>query len=237
MTESKHEKVHHVFETIYEKYDFMNSLISFNQHKLWRKTAMKRMAPKPGMTILDVCTGTGDWALALSQEVLPNGIVKGLDFSQNMLSVAEHKKAAKNTFNVEFIHGDAMSLPFEADTFDEASIGFGLRNVPDYLTVLKEIHRVLKPGGTLTCLETSQPTLIGYKQIYFFYFRKIMPLLGKWFANKYDEYAWLNESTQNFPSKERLADLFREAGFESVTIISLTGGIAAIHHGVKPKKD
>ncbi|HSU78826.1 MAG TPA: class I SAM-dependent methyltransferase, partial [Candidatus Angelobacter sp.] len=105
------------------------------------------------------------------------------------------------------------------------------RNVPDYLTVLKEIYRVLKPGGSLTCLETSQPTIQGYKQLYFFYFKKIMPLLGKWFANKYDEYAWLNESTQNFPSKEALVTLFEEAGFKEVRFTPLTGGIAAIHHG------
>ncbi|HET6872830.1 MAG TPA: demethylmenaquinone methyltransferase [Sporolactobacillaceae bacterium] len=233
MTESKREKVHFVFEAIYEKYDFMNSLISFNQHKVWRKKAMKFMAVQKGNTVLDVCTGTGDWALAVSKEVGPDGKVKGLDFSQNMLSVAEHKKQLQKADNVTFIHGDAMSLPFQDDTFDRVSIGFGLRNVPDYLTVLKEINRVLKPGGTLTCLETSQPTLQGYKQLYFFYFQKIMPLLGKWFANKYDEYAWLNESTRNFPGKEALVALFEEAGFRDVTFKSLTGGIAAIHHGRK----
>ncbi len=234
MTQSKHEKVHSVFETIYDKYDFMNSLISFNQHKVWRKKAMRVMRTGSNMKVLDVCTGTGDWALALSPVVKPDGRVKGLDFSKNMLSVAEHKKVEKVARNVEFIHGDAMALPFEDNTFDRVSIGFGLRNVPDYLTVLKEIFRVLKPGGTITCLETSQPTLQGYKQLYFFYFRKIMPLLGKWFANKYDEYAWLNESTQNFPSKEALAALFKDAGFEPVRFVSLTGGIAAIHHGIKP---
>jgi demethylmenaquinone methyltransferase/2-methoxy-6-polyprenyl-1,4-benzoquinol methylase len=233
MSETKSEKVHFVFEAIYEKYDFMNSLISFNQHKVWRKKAMKIMAANRGNNVLDVCTGTGDWALALSKEVGSEGTVKGLDFSKNMLSVAEHKKQLQHAENVEFIHGDAMSLPFEEGSFDRVSIGFGLRNVPDYLTVLKEIYRVLKPGGTLTCLETSQPTLAGYKQLYFFYFQKIMPLLGKWFANKYDEYAWLNESTQNFPSKEALVTLFEEAGFTEVRFISLTGGIAAIHHGKK----
>ena len=165
----KEERVHHVFEKIYHKYDSMNSIISFQQHKLWRKSVMKQMAVREGGSALDVCCGTGDWTLSLSEQVGDTGKVIGLDFSENMLSVARQKKKESNTKNIQFIHGNAMELPFADNTFDYVTIGFGLRNVPDYLTVLKELHRVVKPEGIVVCLETSQPTLIGFKQLYFFY--------------------------------------------------------------------
>jgi len=233
MNEEKSKRVHHVFENIYKKYDFMNSLISFNRHKAWRKKAMCLMNIQAGAHALDVCCGTGDWAVALSRAVGSEGRVNGLDFSQNMLSVAHLKIEQAQLNNVQFDHGDAMQLPYADNIFDYVSIGFGLRNVPDYLTVLKEIYRVLKPSGTLTCLETSQPTLPIYTQLYFFYFRFVMPLFGKVFANSYNEYAWLQESTRNFPDKITLVALFKEAGFHSVQFTSLTCGIAAIHQGQK----
>ncbi|EUJ41610.1 ubiquinone/menaquinone biosynthesis methyltransferase [Brochothrix campestris FSL F6-1037] len=126
-----------------------------------------------------------------------------------------------------------MELPFADNSFDYVTIGFGLRNVPDYLTVLQEINRVLKPGGLLACLETSQPTMPGYRQLYFGYFKYVMPLFGRVFAKSYKEYAWLNDSTRLFPDKERLAQLFVKAGFVAVTYKSFSGGAAATHMGVK----
>ena len=234
MNEEKKDKVHHVFQHIYKKYDFMNSLISFNQHKVWRKKAIRCMNVTPGTKALDVCCGTGDWTISLAEAVGPDGAVTGLDFSDNMLSVARHKINERHLTNVTLTHGDAMNMPYPDNTFDYVSIGFGLRNVPDYLTVLKEIFRVLKPGGTLTCLETSHPTIPVYTQIYFLYFRYIMPFFGKLFAGSYDEYAWLFESTKNFPNKKELSKLFAKAGFDPIQVISLTGGIAAIHHATKP---
>ena len=211
----------------------MNSLISFNQHKTWRKKAQRLMKVEEGQKALDVCCGTGDWTIALCEEVGPNGHVTGLDFSQNMLSVARHKLEQLEIKNVDLDHADAMNMPYPDNTFDRVSIGFGLRNVPDYLKVLKEMHRVLKPGGTVTCLETSQPSIPGFSQLFFFYFRFIMPVFGKLFAGSYKEYVWLYESTRTFPDKQTLADLFREAGFVNVTVTPLTGGIAAIHQGTK----
>lgn len=233
MNETKHEKVHHVFQQIYKKYDFMNSLISFNQHKTWRKKALRLMDIRPGQKALDVCCGTGDWTLALSEAVGPSGHVTGLDFSENMLSVAEHKLEQSGRHNFELDHADAMNMPYPDNTFDRVSIGFGLRNVPDYLKVLKEMNRVLKPGGTVTCLETSQTSIPGFSQLFFFYFRFIMPLLGKLVAGSYKEYVWLHESTKSFPNKQTLAKLFEEAGFQNVHVTPLTGGIAAIHRGTK----
>lgn len=233
MNETKREKVHNVFQSIYQRYDFMNSLISFNRHKAWRKKTMEIMDVHSGEKALDVCCGTGDWTVSLSNAVGENGQVTGIDFSQNMLKVAEEKVKELHLPNVSLDHGDAMDMPYPDNTFDYVTIGFGLRNVPDYLTVLKEMYRVLKPGGVAVCLETSQPTLPIYTQLYFFYFRYIMPVLGKVFANKYQEYVWLHESTKNFPNKQALKQLFLEAGFQDVEIKSFTGGIAAMHKGYK----
>lgn len=231
--ESKEERVHHVFEKIYNNYDSMNSIISFQIHKFWRKDVMERMNVQKGTKALDVCCGTGDWSFALAGAVGNKGEVIGLDFSKNMLSVAENKMRNTHYRNLKFIHGNAMELPFEDNTFDYVTIGFGLRNVPDYMTVLKEMHRVVKPNGQVVCLETSQPTVFGFKQLYFFYFSYIMPLFGRLFAKSYNEYAWLNESTRNFPSKNKLKDMFLEAGFSRVEVESYTGGVAAMHMGVK----
>lgn len=229
----KEERVHHVFEKVYGKYDSMNSIISFQRHKAWRKDVMKQMAVTEGSKALDVCCGTGDWSLSLSEEVGSSGEVVGLDFSKNMLSVAEKKKEELKAENISFIHGDAMALPFEDNTFDYVTIGFGLRNVSDYLTVLKELHRVVKPQGTVVCLETSQPTLIGFRQLYYLYFRFIMPLIGRVFAKSYQEYAWLHESAKDFPDKKVLKQMFLQAGFSQVKVKSYTGGVAAMHMGYK----
>lgn len=231
--QTKRERVHNVFQNISDHYDKMNSIISFNRHRAWRKDVMKRMKVERGKKALDVCTGTGDWALALAEAVGDKGNVIGLDFSENMLKVAEEKLAKTSLKNVSFINGDAMDLPFPDNSFDYVTIGFGLRNVPDYKRVLKEMHRVCKPGGQVVCLETSQPTLIGYRQLYYFYFQHIMPLFGKIFAKSYDEYAWLNESAREFPGKEELKEMFLNVGFKEVKVKSYSGGVAAMHLAIK----
>ncbi|HLR63163.1 MAG TPA: demethylmenaquinone methyltransferase [Lentibacillus sp.] len=230
---SKEERVHHVFEKIYSQYDSMNSIISFQRHKAWRKDVMKRMAVEEGSVALDVCCGTGDWSISLAEAAGVTGKVIGLDFSSNMLSVAEEKNKTLQYKQLSFIQGNAMKLPFDDNTFDYVTIGFGLRNVPDYMTVLKEMHRVVKPGGKAVCLETSQPTLIGFRQGYYLYFRFIMPLLGKMFAKSYKEYAWLHESTKNFPNRQKLKQMFYSAGFPRVSVKQYTGGVAAMHMGTK----
>src|SRR5690625_1491011 len=231
--QTKEERVHHVFEKIYGNYDKMNSIISFKRHIAWRKDVMKQMQVKENSKALDLCTGTGDWALAMANVVGDEGSVIGLDFSKNMLKVAKEKQNDLNLNQVEFVHGNAMELPFEDNSFDYVTIGFGLRNVPNYKTVIKEMFRVVKPGGKVVCLETSQPTLLGFKQLYFFYFRFIMPLFGKLFAKSYDEYAWLHESTKTFPDKKALKKLFEDAGFSNVLVKGYSVGVAAMHLATK----
>lgn len=233
MQQSKEQRVHHVFETISESYDKMNSVISFQQHIKWRKDTMKRMNVQPGSKALDVCCGTADWTIALAEAVGPSGEVTGLDFSQNMLNVGIEKVKHLKLNQVKLIHGNAMELPFEDNSFNYVTIGFGLRNVPDYLQVLKEMYRVLKPGGIAVCLETSQPTLIGYRQLFYFYFRYIMPIFGKLFARSYKEYSWLQESAREFPGMKELARMFEQAGFHDVFYKSYSGGAAAVHIGKK----
>ena len=236
MQQSKEERVHDVFEKIYKRYDVMNSVISFQRHKAWRQYTMQVMDVKQGEAALDVCCGTCDWTIALARAVGKDGKVYGLDFSQNMLSIGEEKIKALNLDQVKLVHGNAMQLPFADNTFDYVTIGFGLRNVPDYLQVLREMTRVVRPGGKVVCLETSQPTTFGVRQLYVLYFRYIMPILGKMLAKSYKEYSWLQESASTFPGMQELARMFEQAGLEKVQVKPFTFGVAAMHVGYKPKK-
>lgn len=231
MALTKEQKVHNVFEKISNDYDKMNSVISFNQHKKWRDDIMLRMAVEKGAKALDVCCGTADWTIALAKAAGPEGHVTGLDFSEKMLEAGKPKVAPYS--NIELIHGNAMALPFQDNTFDYVTIGFGLRNVPNYETVLKELYRVVKPGGMVVCLDTSHPEIPGYKQLFRFYFKVIMPVFGKIFAKSYEEYSWLQESTDQFPGMKKLAQMFVDAGFERVSYKAYSGGAAAGHIGIK----
>jgi demethylmenaquinone methyltransferase / 2-methoxy-6-polyprenyl-1,4-benzoquinol methylase len=232
---SKEERVHSVFEKISDQYDYMNDLISFKQHNRWRNDTMKRISVKPGDNCLDVCCGTGEWTFALAEAAGESGQVTGLDFSENMLKVGREKLKKRSLPQVAFIHGNAMELPFGDNTFDVVTIGFGLRNVPDYFQALKEMARVVKPGGRVVCLETSHPTVPVFKQVFKFYFTYIMPVFGKFFAKSYQEYSWLQESTEAFLTKEELKDLFQRSGLTEVEVKSYALGAAAMHTGKKPQ--
>ena len=235
MTENiKEQYVHDVFETIYNDYDKMNSIISFRLHMKWREKVNAAMQIQPGSKVLDLCCGTGDWTFALSKAVGPKGQVIGVDFSEGMLSVAKRKGQQHMLDNITFIQGNAMQLPFEVNSFDYITIGFGLRNVPDAKHVLAEMKRVVKPGGMIVILETSQPENILYKPFFWLYFKYIMPFLGKIFAKSYLEYSWLQKSATDFPGMKVLAQWLAEAGFEKISYRSFSGGAAAVHFGFKP---
>lgn len=229
----KEEYVHSVFENIAHRYDFMNSLLSFRRHKAWRDFTMKKMRVQQGDTALDVACGTADWTIALAKES-KTGEITGIDFSQKMLEVGEKKiKSIQLDRQIKLIQGNAMELPFEDDTFDHATIGFALRNVPDVETVLSEMKRVVKPGGKVVSLELSKPNWPPFRKLYYLYFYRILPFLGKIFADRYEQYAWLPESLTNFPDQKELAAIFQKAGLQNVEVYSLTGGIAALHIGYK----
>ncbi|WP_110927610.1 demethylmenaquinone methyltransferase [Bacillus massiliglaciei] len=232
MEQSKEQKVHQVFEKIYGDYDKMNSVISFRQHIKWRKLAMKKLNVQEGSKALDLCCGTADWTIDLAKAVGESGKVVGLDFSENMLKIGKKKVKELNLDDqVTLIHGNAMELPFEDNSFDYVTIGYGLRNVPDYMQVLKEMYRVTKPGGMVACIDTSHPTMIGFKQAFNLYFRFIMPVFGKILAKSFQEYSWLQESARDFPGMKELERKFKEAGFVDVSYKALTGGVAAAHFG------
>ncbi|QQK79858.1 demethylmenaquinone methyltransferase [Salicibibacter cibi] len=232
MNKSKENHVHDVFESISNRYDRMNGVISLKMHTRWRNDMMKRIHFPPVSNVLDVCAGTADWTIA-SGGHLQGGEAIGIDFSERMLEVGREKVRKAGLENVRLIHGNASRLPFSADLFDVVTIGFGLRNVPDPHLALREMLRVLKPGGQVLCLETSQPENVFFRPLYGFYFQRIMPKLGKWFTGT-DKYEWLNESTMNFPNKQTLADWFAGAGFENVGYCSYACGAAAGHWGYKP---
>ncbi|MFC4735900.1 demethylmenaquinone methyltransferase [Bacillus daqingensis] len=234
MTQTKEEKVHDVFQSISGNYDKMNAIISFQLHRAWRRDTGRRMQVFKGAHALDLCCGTADWTIQLAKAAGPEGYVCGLDFSENMLDIGRKKTAAIPA--LELIQGNAMELPFDDEAFDFVTIGFGLRNVPDYDTVLAEMYRVLKPGGTAVCLETSQPEKPLISGAYWLYFSKVMPVFGRLFAGKYDEYSWLQESTKHFPSKQKLKQMFRNAGFSSVDVRSYSGGTAASHFAYKAER-
>ncbi|CAM2801946.1 demethylmenaquinone methyltransferase [Paenibacillus sediminis] len=229
----KEQFVHSVFESIAPKYDLMNDILSFRRHKAWRKFTMQRMSMRPGDTAIDLCCGTCDWTVSMAKES-GSGKIVGLDFSESMLDVGRKKISEQQLEDqITLVQGNAMSLPFDDNTFDYATIGFGLRNVPDLHQVLREMKRVVKPGGKVVCLELSKPTWQPFKGIYYFYFQKILPMLGKLLAKRYEQYKWLPESLIQFPGREQLAQIFRETGLTDVQAYPLTGGIAALHIGTK----
>jgi demethylmenaquinone methyltransferase/2-methoxy-6-polyprenyl-1,4-benzoquinol methylase len=231
----KAQYVHSVFESIAEEYDKMNNVISFGSHVAWRNYTMKQMNIKPGHTALDVACGTCDWTIALAQAVGKEGRVVGLDFSQNMLDVGAYKVTKAGVGNVvNLVNADAMKLPYEDNSFDFATIGFALRNVPDIQTVLNEMARVVKPGGKVVSLEVSKPPFMPYRKLFYLYFYHVLPLIAKWTVNKYEQYAWLPQSLTHFPDSRELARIFQQAGLDPVQVKLFMGGVAALHIGTKP---
>lgn len=223
-------RIQTIFNSISDDYDHMNDIISFNQHTIWRNRTNKEIFVKPGHQVLDLCCGTGDWTIQLAEN--KDADITGLDFSENMLKVAAKKTA--DIKNITLQQGDATELPYENNSFDIITIGFGLRNLPDYRKAVEEFYRVLKPGGQLVILETSNPEngLINYG--FNIYFGKIMPYLGQLIAGSGQEYTWLYESTSKFLSKLELKSMMQQNGYINIKVIPHTFGTAATHIGYKP---
>lgn len=230
---NKEQHVHAVFESIAPKYDLMNDVLSFRRHKAWRAFTMRKMNVQLGQSAIDLCCGTCDWTIDLAK-ASGTGQVVGLDFSEKMLEYGREKVEREGlSEQIRLVHGNAMDLPFEDDSFDFATIGFGLRNVPDIDVVLSEMRRVVKPGGKVVCLELSKPVVQPFKSIYYFYFENLLPLIAKWFTKRYEEYKWLPESLAQFPGRIELEGKFRDAGLTEVESYPLFLGIAALHIGKK----
>lgn len=227
------QEVHDMFDRIADHYDQMNDIVSLGTQRLWRKKFYKEFDIKPGDFVLDICTGTGDMAIADAKAVGPSGNVKGLDFNEKMMSLAEEKIRANDVEKEIQLHqGDAMDLPFPDNSFDQVTIGFGLRNVPDAGKVIKEAYRVLKPGGKFGSVDMSQPTNPVVKMGWETYF-KIFPQFARIFYATSKEYNYLANSSKKFVSAQKLKEMFEAAGFKDVQVTKLNLGAGAIHIGTK----
>jgi len=220
-----------MFARIAGRYDLLNHLLSGNTDRRWRRQVAKRLgaALAPDARVLDIACGTGDLALAVL-EAAPGARVVGVDFCRPMLELAA-RKAGRVGRRVPFVEGDALRLPFADEAFDGVTIGFGLRNLASVEEGLREIRRVLVPGGAAAILEFSRPVVPGFRALFQFYFSRLLPAVGGLLSGSRSAYEYLPDSVRNFPDQERLAALMREAGFEQVSFENLTGGIAALHVG------
>ena len=232
-------RVRKMFGEIAPRYDLMNHLLSLNVDRYWRWRTVNLAPPRDESPILDVCTGTGDLALAYSRRTAGTAPVVGTDFCPEMLRIGQKKKArAGLNGQVTFIEADTQQLPFEADHFQLVTVAFGLRNVSDTDRGLSEMVRVCQPGGRVAVLEFSMPRWQPCKGIYSFYFRRILPKVGQWMArNRQEAYAYLPESVSQFPSGDALAARMTAAGLEQIRMISFTLGIATLYLGTKPQSE
>ncbi|MBK7764079.1 MAG: bifunctional demethylmenaquinone methyltransferase/2-methoxy-6-polyprenyl-1,4-benzoquinol methylase UbiE [Bacteroidetes bacterium] len=229
---SKKEQVEQMFDSIAGKYDFLNRLLSLRIDVLWRNKVVKLLKPYQPKLILDVATGTADLALTL-MKLNPTKIV-GLDLSQNMLNIGQQKidkLGFQNT--IELVKGDGENLPFESNSFDAVTVAFGVRNFEHLEPGLREIYRVLKPGGQFIILEFSKVKTFPLKQFYYIYFSYITPAIGKLFSKDSKAYTYLPNSVKVFPEGEELCVILQQSGFKQTICKPQSFGIASIYQSVK----
>ncbi|UVO17822.1 bifunctional demethylmenaquinone methyltransferase/2-methoxy-6-polyprenyl-1,4-benzoquinol methylase UbiE [Stutzerimonas stutzeri] len=231
----KAQKVAEVFHSVAAKYDLMNDLMSGGIHRLWKRFTIELSGARPGNRILDIAGGTGDLTRQFSRIVGPTGEVVLADINASMLKVGRDKLLDKGvTGNVKFVQADAEKLPFPDNHFDVVTIAFGLRNVTHKEDAIASMLRVLKPGGRLLVLEFSKPTNALFSKAYDAYSFSALPLFGKLITNDAESYRYLAESIRMHPDQETLKGMMQTAGFERVTYHNMTGGIVALHRGIKP---
>ena len=230
--EEKTRKVKAVFDSVSKNYDLMNDLMSLGVHRLWKRYAIGCLRLQPGFYVLDLAGGTGDLTQAIHQKVGVKGKVILSDINVSMLKCGQNRLINKGLVHgIDIICANAQNLPFPDAHFDRVIIGFGLRNVTDKLAALKEMQRVLKPGGHALVLEFSHPTSPVLSSLYDQYSFKILPKLGEWVAKDAESYRYLAESIRMHPDQEGLKHLMQCAKFDEVKVTNLTGGVVAIHQG------
>lgn len=228
---SKKEQVATMFDNISENYDFLNHFLSAGIDIIWRKKAIKLLKQDQPKLILDIATGTGDFAIeALSLN--PDKII-GVDISEGMLAVGRKKMIKKNIKNIEMVSGDSEGLQFEDNKFDAVIVAFGVRNFEHLEKGLEDMFRVLKPGGKAVILEFSKPSKFPMKQLYNFYFKYILPFIGKIISKDNSAYTYLPESVQQFPDGSSFINILNKTGFKQTQCKALTFGISSIYTGVK----
>lgn len=228
-------RVAEVFHSVAGKYDLMNDLMSGGVHRIWKLFTVEMAAIRPGQTILDIAGGTGDLAEKFSRLTGPTGTVVLADINAAMLRVGRDKLLDRGVAqNLCFAQADAQYLPFPDHTFDCITIAFGLRNVTDKDLALRSMLRVLKPGGRLLVLEFSKPQSNLLEKAYDTYSFRVLPLMGKLVAGDADSYRYLAESIRMHPDQETLKQMMEAAGFAQCSYHNMTGGIVALHKGIKP---
>jgi demethylmenaquinone methyltransferase / 2-methoxy-6-polyprenyl-1,4-benzoquinol methylase len=232
--QNKKGQVEEMFDNISPRYDLLNHLLSVNIDKLWRKRTIKKLKPYDPERMLDIATGTGDFAVAASKRLRAE--IVGIDLSEGMLSVAREKiKRKKLGQQISVLKADSENLPFEDAEFDAAVVGFGVRNFENLKAGLKEIQRVLKPGGVFFVLEFSKPRKAPFRQLYLFYFKHILPFIGRLISKDQSAYTYLPESVEEFPDGEQFLAILAEAGFGKNKCYPQTFGIATIYEAHKPE--
>lgn len=230
--QSKKQEVTAMFDNISARYDFMNHFLSFGIDRIWRRKAVQLLKDIQPLYILDLATGTGDFALALLK-LKPKKIV-GMDISKGMLDVGIKKmKERKVDHIIEMKHGDSEALPFESNSFDAVTVSFGVRNFEDLSQGLTEMLRVTRPGGKIVILEFSKPKKFPIKQSFRLYSKYIIPFFGKRIAKDEEAYAYLPESVQAFPEGQAFLDILTSLGYQNVSKKELSGGIATLYTGNK----
>ncbi|MFZ2947984.1 MAG: bifunctional demethylmenaquinone methyltransferase/2-methoxy-6-polyprenyl-1,4-benzoquinol methylase UbiE [Desulfuromonadaceae bacterium] len=230
------EKIQQMFGAIAPRYDFLNRLLSFGIDRRWRTKAVRLLKYREGSRILDVATGTGDVALEIARRTPESVRITGADFCKEMVDLGAVKVAASPYADrIDLKVAPCEDLPFANDTFDSITIAFGIRNVVDRKLGLAEMWRVLRPGGRMIILEFSTPRSQLFRQLYYFYFRRLLPVVGGLFS-RYNAYKYLPDSVLEFPSQEEFSGMMAEAGFCNINLHELTLGIATIYAAEKEEK-
>ncbi|QFU77527.1 bifunctional demethylmenaquinone methyltransferase/2-methoxy-6-polyprenyl-1,4-benzoquinol methylase UbiE [Halioglobus maricola] len=233
-TEAKAGMVADVFHSVAARYDLMNDLMSGGVHRIWKRFTIELSGVRKGHSVLDIAGGTGDLAAKFSRIVGDDGRVVLADINDSMLKVGRDKLLdTGHQGNIEFVQADAQFLPFPDDSFDCITIAFGLRNVTAKETALRSMLRVLKPGGRLLVLEFSKPENELLSKAYDTYSFRLLPLMGQLVAGDSESYQYLAESIRMHPDQDTLKDMMEDAGFARVEYHNMTGGIVALHKGIK----
>lgn len=226
---SKKTQVTAMFDNIAQRYDFLNRLLSLGIDKIWRKKAIHQLKNLKPKYILDVATGTADVALETARRLHPDKII-GLDISAEMLSFGREKIQKQGMSDlIELVQGDSENLPFANNTFDAITVAFGVRNFENLEQGLSEMNRVLKTGGKLVVLEFSKPHAFPFKQLFQFYFRNILPIIGEWTSQDPRAYQYLFESVQVFPEGKQFLNILQNTGYKTSKCIPLTLGVCSIY--------
>ena len=230
----KQDRVRQVFDSVADRYDVMNDLMSMGIHRLWKRQAIELAGIKRGQRVLDLASGTADLATRFATLVGPDGLVIVSDINAAMLSNGRDRMLDDgHAGNVDYAQINAENLPFPDNSFDCISIAFGLRNVTDKQAELESMFNALRPGGRVLILEFSKPTNALFKSIYDTYSFKILPKIGKLIANDEDSYRYLAESIRMHPDQKTLQDMMEQAGLEHCDYHNMNNGVVAIHRGYK----